>query len=163
MDNRSTNTIITIVVLIVVVVLLVLYFAWPGSPVAPVEPIAPAPSAPVLPPPTVPIITPPATSPKTAVVTYTDAGYLQPSKTFIVDIGTTVTFHNDSSVSMRTASADHPTHTVYPTTGGCLGSTFDSCQDIPPGGEWSFRFDIPGIWDYHDHLHPARTGTIVVR
>ena len=63
---------------------------------------------------------------------------------------------------MWTASAVHPTHRAYPTTGGCLGSTFDACKGVQPGASWSFRFDIAGTWKYHNHLNPNNTGAIVV-
>jgi plastocyanin len=102
----------------------------------------------------------PAPAVKENVVTYTDSGYA-PS-TLTIKKGETVTFKNQSSRSMWTASAVHPTHRVYPTSGGCLGSTFDACAGIQPGGSWSFKFDIAGTWKYHNHLNPGDTGTIVV-
>ncbi len=94
------------------------------------------------------------------VVTYTDAGY-SPNP-FKIEVGETVTFKNNSSQSMWTASGIHPTHALYPTTGGCLGSTFDACKGIQPGDSWSFKFDIAGSWKYHNHLNPSNTGTIIV-
>lgn len=97
---------------------------------------------------------------KENVVTYTNAGY-SPT-TLRVKVGETVAFKNQSSNSMWTASAVHPTHRGYPTTGGCLGSTFDACKGVQPGNSWSFRFDISGTWKYHNHLSPGDTGTIVV-
>lgn len=93
-------------------------------------------------------------------VTYTDAGY-SPT-TLQVKVGETVTFKNQSSRSMWTASGKHPTHLLYPTTGGCIGSTFDACAGIQPSNDWSFRFDILGTWKYHNHLNPSDTGTIIV-
>jgi len=110
-----------------------------------------------------PITEPPASQApavKENVVTYTDNGY-SPS-TLKVKNGETVIFKNQSSRAMWTASAVHPTHRNYPTTGGCLGSTFDACSGIQPGGSWSFKFDIAGTWKYHNHLSPSDTGTIVV-
>lgn len=98
---------------------------------------------------------------KNDVVTYTSAGY-SPS-TLSVQVGETVTFKNESLLAMWTASASHPTHKVYPTTGGCLGSTFDACKGIQPGDSWSFKFDIAGNWKYHDHLKPSFFGTIIVK
>ncbi len=95
------------------------------------------------------------------VITYTDAGY-SPA-TLQIKKGETVTFKNQSGQSMWTASAAHPTHTVYPTTGGCIGSTFDACQAVQPGDSWSFRFDVSGAWKYHNHLSPGDAGTIVVK
>ncbi len=97
---------------------------------------------------------------KENVVTYTNSGY-SPS-TLTVKKGQTVIFKNESSQSMWTASGNHPSHTLYPTTGGCLGSTFDACAGIQPGNSWSFKFDISGTWQYHNHLNPGDFGAITV-
>jgi len=97
---------------------------------------------------------------KENVVTYTNSGYSP--NTLTVKKSETVTFKNQSSQSMWTASGVHPTHRGYPTTGGCIGSTFDACQGVQPGNSWSFKFDISGTWKYHNHLNPSDTGTIVV-
>lgn len=95
------------------------------------------------------------------IITYTDIGY-SPSP-LNIKVGDTVVFKNESSRSMWTASAMHPAHKDYPTTGGCLGSTFDACQGIQPGDSWSFKFDIAGDWKYHDHLSPKNFGSITVQ
>ena len=95
------------------------------------------------------------------VITYTDAGY-SPSS-LQVKQGETVIFKNESSQSMWPASAMHPTHKDYPTTGGCLGSTFDACKGVQPGDSWPFQFDIAGNWKYHDHLNPKNFGAIIVQ
>lgn len=97
---------------------------------------------------------------KENVVTYTDSGFSP--NTLTIKKGETVTFKNQSSNSMWTASAVHPSHRGYPTTGGCIGSTFDACKGIQPGNSWSFRFDISGTWKYHNHLSSGDIGTIVV-
>lgn len=94
------------------------------------------------------------------IISYTDNGYA-PSA-IAIKAGEEVTFKNDSSKTMWPASAMHPTHTIYPTTGGCLGSTFDACKGIQPGETWSFIFAIPGTWKYHDHLSPTFFGAITV-
>jgi plastocyanin len=94
------------------------------------------------------------------VISFSSTGYSPNSLT--VKVGDTVTFKNDSSISMWPASASHPTHGVYPTTGGCLGSTFDACKGVQPGEAWSFKFDNTGNWKYHDHLKPTFFGTIIV-
>ena len=94
------------------------------------------------------------------LVTYTDSGFSP--NTLTIKKGETVTFKNQSSQSMWVASAVHPTHRGYPTIGGCIGSTFDACAGVQPGGSWSFKFDIAGAWKYHNHLSPGNTGTIVV-
>lgn len=93
-------------------------------------------------------------------VIYTDTGYSP--NTLRVKTGATVTFKNESSRSMWSASAVHPTHKLYPATGGCIGSAFDACKGVQPGGTWSFKFDIEGTWKYHNHLSPSDTGSIVV-
>src|SRR3989338_94647 len=89
-------------------------------------------------------------------VAYTDTGF-SPS-VLRVKVGDAVVFTNASSGTMRTASASHPTHKVYPTTGGCVGSTFDTCAGIEFGASWTFRFDFAGTWGYHNHFHPSFTG-----
>lgn len=95
------------------------------------------------------------------IVTYSDAGF-SPSE-LTIKVGDTVTWVNNSSDKMWVASAKHPTHTVYPTTGGCIGSTFDACKGDPPGSSWSFKFDVAGTWGYHDHLDASHFGKIVVQ
>ncbi len=109
-----------------------------------------------------------STSPKTsipvtpsmALITYTDLGYTPASLS--VKAGEMVVFKNESSNNIWPASANHPTHNDYPTTGGCLGSTFDACKSVPPGQAWSFKFEVVGSWKYHDHLNPKYFGSITV-
>ena len=96
-----------------------------------------------------------------ATVTYTDNGF-SPS-TVTIAKGGTVTFQNSASDDVRVASNPHPIHNGYPTTGGCVGSTFDSCKNIAPGSSWSFTFDFSGSWGYHNHLNPSEGGTIIVQ
>lgn len=110
---------------------------------------------------------PPASAPATPsevsseVVTLTDMGF-SPSELSIKK-GAVVTFTNASPQNMRVASNPHPIHDEYPTRGGCISSTFDSCAKVAPGQSWSFAFDAVGTWGYHDHLHPSFAGTIVVQ
>lgn len=94
------------------------------------------------------------------IVIYTNNGY-SPG-TLRVKIGTTVTFKNESLAPMWTASDVCPTHRLYPTTGGCIGSTFDSCQEIGKDDSWQFKFDVIGTWKYHNHLNPEQKGTVIV-
>ena len=94
-------------------------------------------------------------------ILYTDDGFMP--ATLTVKAGAKVTFLNESSFQVWPASNNHPTHRLYPTTGGCVGSTFDACKGVKPDGFWSFVFSIPGAWKYHDHLSPARTGSVVVQ
>lgn len=102
----------------------------------------------------------PTPTPATPLVTYTDSGYSPATVT--VKKGETVTWKNNSSHSMWTASALHPTHSIYPTTGGCLGSTFDACAGIAAGATWSFKFDAAGTWKYHNHVDSSHYGTVIV-
>ncbi len=95
------------------------------------------------------------------VVSYTGSGFSP--QTLTVLQGSTVVFKNDSSSDVHVASNPHPLHNGYPTTGGCVSSTFDSCANIAPGQSWSFKFDIVGSWGYHNHLNPSQGGTIVVQ
>lgn len=97
----------------------------------------------------------------TVTVAYTDSGFSP--KTITIKSGDTVVFTDQASDAFRVASNPHPLHNGYPTTGGCVSSTFDSCVDINPGQSWSFVFDIVGSWGYHNHLNPSEGGTIVVQ
>ena len=100
------------------------------------------------------------------VVTYMDAGYAPSPLT--IAVGETVTFRNESSEAMWTASAMHPTHTVYSGTAleehcpDIAGDAFDACTGIQPGDEWSFTFMKEGTWNYHNHLNASHFGSIVV-
>jgi len=82
--------------------------------------------------------------------------------TLTISAGESVRFVNNSDRAVWPASAVHPTHTAYPTTGGCIGSAFDACRGIVTGEDWSFVFDEVGSWKYHNHLSPRTTGTIIV-
>ena len=95
------------------------------------------------------------------IVTYTDNGF-SPSEVAIPK-GSAIIFRNYSSGKLRVASNPHPGHSGYPITGGCIGSTFDSCDSIPPKVSWSFVFDSSGTWSYHDHLNPGQNGTVTVQ
>jgi len=103
---------------------------------------------------------------KENVVIYTNSGYL-PS-TLTIKKGETVTFKNQSSNNMWTASEAHPTHRLYNDTSldehcpDTTGTVFDACKGFPPEQSWSFTFNKEGAWKYHDHLNPGDTGTIVV-
>ncbi|MDO8511591.1 MAG: cupredoxin domain-containing protein [Nanoarchaeota archaeon] len=83
-------------------------------------------------------------------------------KTITVKAGDTVTFFNEDSNQHWPASAMHPTHNVYPESGGCIGSKFDACKGLEQGESFSFTFNEKGSWKYHDHLSVSSTGTVVV-
>lgn len=105
-------------------------------------------------------------SPSGVVIRYTNDGYEPSSLT--IKKGMTVTFKNGSPRDTWPASAQHPTHRAYPGSdiGKCGTSQergiFDACRAIPPGSEWSFRFDHAGKWFYHNHLMPNKFGSITV-
>lgn len=100
------------------------------------------------------------------IVNYTNSGY-SPSS-LKVKLRTTVSFQNNTSSSMWTASSPHPQHTGYPGSGisKCNGAEkakiFDACNGILAGSSWSFTFDKAGTWGYHNHLNPSHSGAIVV-
>ncbi len=113
-----------------------------------------------------PLPTPtPSPSGHVITVTYTDSGYSP--NTVTVGKGDMVVWQNKSSSPMWTASAVHPTHTVYPGTSiancGNVSNQFDACAGVPPGQSWSFIFNYAGNWNYHDHLNSAHTGTVIVK
>ncbi len=82
--------------------------------------------------------------------------------TVTIKAGEKVAFVNKGSGLHWPASAVHPTHAMYPESGGCIGSKFDACKGLATNEEWSFTFNEKGSWNYHDHLNPSLTGTIVV-
>lgn len=100
------------------------------------------------------------------VIVYTDSGYAP--NIITIKKGGTVIWKNESSGSMWTASAMHPTHRVYPGTdvSACGTQTlipmFDSCAGIVSGQSWSFTFKNVGTWKYHDHASPSNYGSVVV-
>lgn len=93
-------------------------------------------------------------------VEITAAGF-SPS-TLAIKAGGTVAFVNKDAAQHWPASAVHPTHAVYPETGGCTGSKFDACKGLAEGESFTFIFNEKGSWKYHDHLNPSLFGTIVV-
>lgn len=96
------------------------------------------------------------------VISFTDNGYSPTSVT--IKKGQTVRFVNNATVETWPASANHPSHTVYPekTAGDCLGSAFDACRGLKSGESWDFTFNSIGSWGFHDHLHANKRGTVVV-
>ena len=100
-------------------------------------------------------------------VVYSDEGYSP--KELRIKKGEIVTFKNESSQPMWTASAIHPSHTVYPGTDikNCQNAMtvdvmFDSCDGISMGSVWKFQFNEVGEWGYHDHLRASHWGKVIV-
>ncbi len=99
-------------------------------------------------------------------VIYTNSGYSP--KEINIKVGETVTWENESSYGLWTASAIHPTHVIYSGTSldehcpDVQNTSFDECKSSQPGESWSFKFDKKGIWRYHNHLQSSDFGSIVV-
>ena len=72
-----------------------------------------------------------------------------------IEAGKKVIFENADIEGHWPASDDHPMHDGY--------SGFDPEKPVEPGEEWSFTFEKPGEWGYHDHMNPLLEGKIVVR
>lgn len=93
----------------------------------------------------------------TATVTYSDKGF-SPAEITITK-GTTITFDNQTEIPMWVASDPHPDHTDYP--------EFDvirvNGQYPEPKNGFSFTFDLPGTWTYHNHTMPGHTAKITVK
>ncbi len=103
---------------------------------------------------------------KTYEITYTDSGYAPSQLT--VKVGDTVTFKNESSSGMWTASAMHPAHMVYSGTSlqahctDAQNTSFDECMSAQPGESWSFTFTKAGTWGYHNHVKAMHFGKVIV-
>lgn len=99
-------------------------------------------------------------------VVYSDEGYSP--KELKIQKGETITFKNESSQLMWTASAIHPSHQVYPGTSiqkcssAPTGQMFDSCAGTPAAESWTFQFNEAGGWGYHNHLRPSHRGKVIV-
>src|SRR3989338_3089800 len=84
---------------------------------------------------------------------YTAAGFVP--KTITIKKGETVVFENKTGKSASVASNVHPTHLLYP--------EFDQYNTEQRGNTvFRFSFEKAGIWNYHDHLTPTMTGTVIV-
>ncbi|MDO8466849.1 MAG: hypothetical protein Q7S83_01780 [bacterium] len=95
----------------------------------------------------------PSTSGAGFVIKMSDAGY--DKLALEIKQGDTVTFENTGTTKYRwPASNIHPTHQIY--------SEFDPKKKMAPGESWSFTFNKPGTWKFHDHLAPGIVGDIKV-
>lgn len=76
-------------------------------------------------------------------------------ETLTVTQNTLVEFTNQDTKLHSVASDPYPTNDTLP--------EFNSQSKIPPDGSYSFLFDQPGTWTYHDNLNPSNIqGTIIV-
>ncbi len=69
--------------------------------------------------------------------------------------GDTVTFITKRDKYFWPASDFHPTHSLFP--------SFDPKEPIAPDMSWSYTFDTPGTYTFHDHLAAYFFGVIQVR
>lgn len=108
----------------------------------------------------------PSATQAAATVTLTNEGFSP--KTVTIKKGQTVTWLNQASMDMWVASSVHPVHSAYSGTTlqqhcpDAQNSSFDACQGFSKGSTYSFTFDKVGSWNYHNHLDPNQTGTVVV-
>lgn len=86
-----------------------------------------------------------------ATITYSDDGFTPSNLT--VQAGDVVTIKNDSSDAMEFNSAVHPTHTE---------NTELNIGEVAAGASKTFTVNKVGTWNYHNHLNPNDTGTLVV-
>lgn len=75
-------------------------------------------------------------------------------ETLNIKRGDKVTWVNSESGYAWPASDPHPTHTIFP--------IFDPQLPMKTGQAWSFTFNETGVFRYHDHLYPSKSGTINV-
>ena len=86
------------------------------------------------------------------VVVYTNDGF-SPS-VVKVKVGDSVTFRNDSNLSMWVASDPHPSHVNLP--------GFDALRGAVSGNTYMYTFTKVGTFGYHNHLRSTDRATIVV-
>ncbi len=91
--------------------------------------------------------------PKTYTITVRTNGFTPDALT--IPAGSTVRFAGKGDRAFWPASNFHPSHKLYP--------EFDARTPIAATASWSFTFDTPGIWRFHDHLNSRSVGTITVR
>lgn len=68
-----------------------------------------------------------------------------------INLGDTIIFENVGENPHWPASNPHPAHTIY--------SEFDPQAPIEPGKSWSFTFNKPGYFKFHDHLNHFEKGS----
>ena len=92
-----------------------------------------------------------STATASATITYTDKGF-DPS-TVTVKTGDSIKLVNNSSLSLKFSSDDHPTHLKDPEL---------NLSDLSPGATTTFNVTQTGSNGYHNHNQPSDTGIIVV-
>lgn len=92
------------------------------------------------------------TEEKTVTVNLTASGYSPASIT--VSPGTKVIWTNNSGGPATVDSDPHPVHTSYRPL---------NLESFADGETHELVFTEPGTYRYHDHFHPNRTGTVIVK
>jgi plastocyanin len=87
-----------------------------------------------------------------ATTTLTTQGFV-PSELYVAR-GGTVVFVNESDHPFWPASNLHPDHSIY--------AEFDPREPLDVGESWSFTFEKPGTWGFHDHVRSYYTGVVHV-
>ena len=85
-------------------------------------------------------------------INYTDEGYNPPL--IEIPLGAKVEFINSSNLPMWTASDPHPTHTDV--------QEFDAAKDYLNGEVYTFQFNKPGTFSFHNHGKSIHRGIIRV-
>lgn len=86
-----------------------------------------------------------------ATITYSDNGFNPSSLT--VSAGDTITIKNASTENLQFSSDNHPAHT---------NNQELNQIELAPDQSQTITLTKKGIWGYHNHLNPDRTGTITV-
>lgn len=106
----------------------------------------------------------------TQVVVEVSANGYEPAE-ISIEPHTQVVFKNVGDQAYWPASDSHPSHTGFDGTtlaehcfspSNATSLSFDACKKISPGETWSFIFEEPGEYSYHDHLWPHLKGFVVV-
>ena len=88
---------------------------------------------------------------ETINVEVTDSGFEPASLT--VKVNSRVKWTNKTNKAISINSDDHPTHKLNPKI---------NLSEVQSEGSVSTIFDKSGVYPYHDHYNPVRTGKIVV-
>lgn len=84
-----------------------------------------------------------------------------------VRAGERVLWVNEDQVFWPAANL-HPTHRQYPGSDIVKCDTdersmiFDACEAMGRGAAYAFTFRTAGQWQFHDHINPQATGTVIV-
>jgi len=95
-------------------------------------------------------------TPLSRTISVTSSGF-NPSS-FTINVNDTVTWKNNTSLTVYVAPDDHPTHIKYGSSWPDTGA-----GNISSGQSYAFTFTKAGTYTYHNHLNSSMTGTIIVQ